>query len=333
MSQQTLFLLADLLERPPASIEILPGGLKEWVSQDSGVCEDFPFVLVDGHLGIPQKVLYKLYTIAVALYKGADKTLVLILSSIILLANPAHQTALNARKILVREGMLEPKRELDLTSLFIGGSKDCAKQSIIWEHRRWIFRYHYKHAGVAGIGSAECPGWAVSEEASLFPMIPLDVMEKECGLVRQACELYPRNYHAWTHYHWITDAAVAIGASCPQANLYVGFLRGEVVQVRHWIDRHVSDYSAIHLLCNFAVLDRAGAAHLAESGSGVLVDELREHALTLVMSYPSHEALWLYLRASLSFSPSDIARGVIDTLRTQQDIPAHAIEKYILGLL
>lgn len=322
-----------------SSIEILPGGLKEWTSQGPGVSEEFPFVLVDGHLGIPQKVLYKLYVVAVTLYKNADQAIILALSSIILLANPAHQTALNARKRLITEGSLDPKKELDLIALFIGGSKDCAKQSIVWDHRRWIFGHYYERIGDDRIEMmVEPPGWRTSEEASFLPMIPLGVMGRECGLIRQACELYPRNYHAWTHYHWVMDVAAAIAARGLEhcegtSHDYVDFVRGEMMQVREWIARHVSDYSAAHLLCGFAVLDRAGTLHLTESGSkGLLAEELREHALGLVQAYPSHETLWLYLRNVLSLSTPDISRDVVDRLHGREDIPTHAIEKYISSL-
>jgi protein prenyltransferase alpha subunit repeat containing protein 1 len=320
------------------SIEILPGGVEQWAPQAT---DNFPFVLVDGHLGIPQKLLYKLYMAAVASYKNVDQITALTLSSVILLVNPAHQTVLNARKKLIysRTGLLQPEEELKLIALLIGGSKECAKQSIIWDHRRWIFKHHYERIGDAVVGpGSECTGWATSEEASFFPMIPLDTLGKECELIRKACEMYPRNYHAWTHYHWalgLVNAVVTRDWGVASANLvedHVRFLRQEVMQLRQWIDRHVSDYSAVHLLCNVAVLDHTGAPQLAQCGRGTLVDELREHVLGLVLSYPSHETLWLYLRNVLTFSSSDVTREVVNSLRSREEMSA-AVEKYIANLL
>lgn len=317
-----------------ASIEILPGGLKEWAPQAS---DDFPFVLHEGHLGIPQKVLYKLYMVAISLCKvQADNATVPDLLSIIVLANPAHQTALNARKKRIASGSLDPKKELDLIALFIGGSKECGKQSIIWDHRRWIFRHcfqHVRHSGVE-LTYVESPGWATSGEVSFLPIIPLDVLQNECQLLRRSCELYPRNYHAWTHYHWILNVAVvAAGKDIRPMEVgvedYRRFLGQEVIQLREWIARHVSDYSAVHLLCTLAIVGRNGASWLSESG----VDELRDHALSLVLSYPTHEALWLYLRNILSFSPSAVVRQVVDDVRSRADIPVDMIERYILNLI
>jgi protein prenyltransferase alpha subunit repeat containing protein 1 len=114
---------------------------------------------------------------------------------------------------------------------------------------------------------------------------------------------------------------------------HIRFLRQEVAQLREWIDRHVSDYSAVHLLCNVTVLERSGALQLAENGGGSLAEELREHALSLVISYPSHEALWLYLRHFLSLSTPQDIREFTKRLRSYDKIPLNVIQKYILNLL
>ena len=311
------------------SIEILPGSSEQWAPQANN---EFPFVLVDGHLGIPQRLLYHLHMTAVALYKNADQLTKLTLSSVILLVNPAHQTALNARKRLIQLGLLRPEEELNFTALSIRGLNEFAKQSIIWDHRRWLFRHQYKRNGDAGQG--EYAGWRISEETSSFPIIPLPTLEKECQLVRQACELYPRNYHAWAHYHWILDVVktTAVQKSIPPRMDHTHFLRKEVLLLRQWIERHVSDYSAVHLLCRLAALDCTIAHQLTQSGGGTLVDELREHALSLVLAYPSHETLWLYLRNILSLSTTDVMQGLLNRLH-RENAPVVAIEKYIATLV
>ena len=290
---------------------------------------------MDGHLGIPQKLLYHLYMTAVALYKNADRLTKLTLSSVILLANPAHQTALNARKRLIQSGLLRPEEELNFTALSIRGFDEFAKQSIIWEHRRWLFRHQYERNGDAGQG--EYAGWRISEETSSFPIIPLPTLEKECQLVRQACELYPRNYHAWTHYHWILDVikTTAVQKSIPprmDSKDHTHLLRKEVLLLRQWIERHVSDYSAVHLLCRLAAFDCTSPPLLTQSGEGTLVDELREHALSLVLSYPSHETLWLYLRNILSLSTTYVIQDLLSQLH-RKNAPVVAIEKYIATLV
>ena len=313
------------------SIEILPGSFEQWAPQATN---EFPFVLVDGHLGIPQKLLYHLYLTAVALYKNADQLTKLTLSSVILLANPAYQTVLNTRKRLIRSGLLRPEEELNFTALSIRGFDQFAKQSIIWDHRRWLFRYQYERNGDAGQG--EHAGWRI-EETSSFPIIPLPTLEKECQLVRQACELYPGNYHAWAHYHWILDVVktTAVQKSIlPRMDSedHTHFLRKEVLLLRQWIERHVSDYSAVHLLCRFAALDCTSAPQLTQPGGGTLVDELMEHALSLVLSYPSHETLWLYLRNILSLSTTHVIQDLLYELH-RENAPVVAIEKYIVTLV
>jgi len=312
------------------SIEILPGSFEHWAPQATN---EFPFVLVDGHLGIPQRLLHRLYMTAVALYKNADQLTKLTLSSVILLANPAHQTALNARKRLIQSGLLRPEEELNFTALSIRSFDEFAKQSIIWDHRRWLFRRQYEQNGDARQG--EYAGWRTSEEASSFPVIPLPTLEKESQLVRQACELYPRNYHAWAHYHWILDVVKTTAVQNPPRTVskdHTHFLRKEVLLLRQWIERHVSDYSAVHLLCSLVALDCTSAPQLTQSGGGTLVGELREHALSLVLSYPSHETLWLYLRNILSLSTTNVIQDLLYQLR-RENAPVVAIEKYIATLV
>lgn len=284
--------------------------------------QDFPFVLEDGHLGVPQKILYKLYVAAASLYKEHISA-----SSVVLLANPAHQTALNTRKKSVARGSLDPSKELDLIALFIRGFKECGKQSIIWDHRRWIFRYQYE-----AIRPQTLAGWPTSEEASSFPMIPLDILEEECQLIKHACEIYPRNYHAWAHYHWILNVIVVVANRGPgpggeSVQDYHRFLRKEVTSLREWISLHVSDFSAVHLLCTLAVLDRSGPARLVEG----IVDEIRKHAVDLVVSYPAHETLWLYLRSVLALSAAEDVRTAVGSIGGR--VPAAAVDKYISHLL
>jgi protein prenyltransferase alpha subunit repeat containing protein 1 len=331
MDQRILFLLAKLLEKPlsvvylgptfaliyfcSTSIEILPGGLQEWMPPAS---HDFPFVLEDGHLGVPQKVLYELYTAAVSLYKEHISV-----SSVVLLANPAHQTALNTRKKLVACGSLDPRKELNLFALFIRGFKECGKQSIIWDHRRWIFGHQYE-----AIRPPMFAGWFASEGASSLPMMPLGALEEECQLVKHACEVYPRNYHAWSHYHWIMNVIIVAANRGPEpggesVQDYHRFFRREMTSLQEWIARHVSDYSAVHLLCTLAVLDRGGPTRLVEG----IVDDIRKHAVDLVVLYPAHETLWLYLRGALALSTADDARRAVGSLGGR--VPAAAVDKYI----
>jgi protein prenyltransferase alpha subunit repeat containing protein 1 len=306
-----------------ASIEILPGGWQEWTAQAPDIHEGFPFVYKDGHLGVPLKVLYRIYLAALSLFNNAERSTALELSSVILLANPSHQTILNARKKFIQSHLLDPEKELRLTELLIRGSKECAKQSIVWDHRRWIFKFQYQTVrGAQAAAIRDFPGWSTSEEAAAFPMIPLATLKEECELTRQACELYPRNYHAWTYWHWVMNVARSLA--------YDQLMEDEVAAVRNWIDRHVSDYSAVHHLCNLANL--IGRPQSSQAKTTTLTDDSREHALSLVREYPSHEALWLYLRNTLILSSPKGTHEILMALHSSPNYSYLQVDRWLEGL-
>ena len=144
-------------------MEIVPGDGSEWFSGESQStsAEHAPFLFVESNLGVPQKVLYKAYVAAVPWFSKAKRALKVLKptasgghistssaedlrysSSVLLLANPAHQTALNARKSLVQHGLLDAALELRFTAALLH-VRTCAKQSLLWHHRRWLLRRLY----------------------------------------------------------------------------------------------------------------------------------------------------------------------------------------------
>ncbi|PPQ88442.1 hypothetical protein CVT25_011567 [Psilocybe cyanescens] len=315
-----------------ASIEILPGALKDWAIVDlppeaPKPSSHFPFVFVEGNLGIPQKVLHALYLAAVSLpwrSSGADDAIAS--SSVIILLNPAHQTALNARKSLMKEGHLDPEKELVLMELISRGSPECAKQSIVWDHRRWCLNRIY---GMMGPVNTAHPlqFWASSEEMQLFPKIGPAVVQRELALTQHTCETYPRNYHSWAYWHFIIDVCYASICSSNNNERQQEFLRivtAECIRIRRWIEQHVSDYSAMHqLFQSLTLLNRLRTI-------GVLIDEINgdlttsmliNHALSLVTTYPSHESLWMYLRVALSGATTTELVEISDKLE-RQNLPS-----------
>lgn len=236
-----------------ASVEIIP------FSPEPG-----PFLLVDGHLGVPKTLMYRLYLTAASQHSkhSTISPWLVACTSIIILANPAHQTALNARKRCIQLQVLDANIELGIVAAMVTGIKDCAKQSIIWEHRRWILRHLY-----------------------LGQHIPVDSLQKELDLITRAAELYPRNYFAWNHWQYIMELLHS------SDNLLL--LRGEFDRTTRWIELHIADYSATHHLCT--VFHRLGPDSFGISDANFLGD----HAFSLVERYPDHEALWMYLRVAV----------------------------------
>lgn len=287
-SEGLVYSLSTILHDLPASIEILPGGIEEW-SSDGPDGNKPAFLLSEGHLGVPQKVLYKLYLAATAMFTAArrqaqDHSALIASSIVIILANSAHQTALNTRKRLIISGKLDPNKELMLIATMISGNRECAKQSMIWAHRRWIFELLYPP----------------KPSSLLHAQLPVALVRSELQILAQSCESYPRNYYAWTHrsycMHCIMD--VVTTTSSPTAE---GILEEEYLNVLRWVDLHVSDYSAMHYLCllvhHFNML-QSSTLSLQSMNSTSLFD----HAMSLLSSYPKHEALWMYIRSVITSS-------------------------------
>ncbi|KAK0486144.1 hypothetical protein IW261DRAFT_1415961 [Armillaria novae-zelandiae] len=284
-SEGLIYSLSTILHNSPTSIEILPGGIEEWTSSDRGG-NKLPFLLSESHLGIPQKMLYRLYLKATAMFTAArhaqDHNALIASSIIILLANSAHQTALNTRKRLIISGKLNPDNELTLIGTMISGNRECAKQSVIWAHRRWIFEYLYPP----------------NPPYFLHAQLPCALVRDEVQILAQGCESYPRNYHAWTHRSYCMQSMVDLvtTSSDPAAE---AIMQEEYLNLLHWIDLHVSDYSAMHYL--FHLVQRFS---MLQSGTPSLQSmnlvSLFDHAMSLLSLYPKHEALWMFIRSIIA---------------------------------
>lgn len=301
------------------TIEILPGDDSIWMHTQNPLADNVeessfaPFLFVGDNLGIPQKVLYKVYLYAVGVFKSArscvptrvtitnqlnddrDHSLVRVLtasSSILVLANPSHQTALNSRKHLIRMHLIDPHVELRFIASLLS-SQHCAKHAELWYHRRWLLSaiYDPQYSDTTGTDS-HCH----------LPFASQVALQQELDLVSRACELYPRNYFAWIHRLMCMRSLLSDYLTGTDTVGFVPIFRNEIAGVKGWIDRHVSDYSAIHYILT---LSQAGFQSGDSSFVEIIIQEdLLAHAVSLVREYPAHEALWMYIRTALSISDS-----------------------------
>jgi protein prenyltransferase alpha subunit repeat containing protein 1 len=273
-----------------------------------------PFLLYEQNLGIPQKPLYKAYLAAVHIFGPPSHRInlpdvtIISATAVILLTNPAHTTALHARKHLVMKNILRVDKELDFFSLLLCGVKDAAKQDILWHHRRWLYlTLTTDHSQTS---------W---EDFTSF-----DPASARCefDLVANACELYPRNYHAWTHRYLCLRAMRAHSG-------YASHLKSEIMWTQAWIESHVSDHSAVHYLMNIATELKA-LGHDARGIDGQNMS-LLQHASDLVSRYPDHEALWMYLRYMFqeSKSTSDKILTILQSIRLNEHPYASKMLSYL----
>ncbi|RPD52754.1 protein prenylyltransferase [Lentinus tigrinus ALCF2SS1-7] len=318
--------LAELLNVPPISIELLPGDGSEWLAVASP--DHAPFLFTDRNLGVPQKAAYKAYLEAVSRFRSVRPRLLhpgsprgqpvsdrdiaeaAASSSVLLLVNPAHQSALNTRKRLVELGSLDAAHELAFTGALLT-LREGAKQSILWQHRRWLLRRIHPP-----IRPPQAPSPSQGDGVDSLYGVALDAgtFRAEFATVEQACEVYPRNYHAWAHRFLCAQALIFLLQACDDSGdtppgVLLEVLKEENARARFWMERHVSDYSAMQYyfqLESFLPQDSPLRLRMLSTSAE---DSVQRHAMELVRAYPTHESLWLYLRSSVSSAPRTDARG------------------------
>ncbi|KAK7691732.1 hypothetical protein QCA50_005132 [Cerrena zonata] len=303
---------------PPVGIEILPGDPSAWLPECSN---NRPFLFEERNLGIPLKAVCRAYLEASHIFSNARKAGLSSVetgdvslansTSVLLLANPAHQTALNTRKILVDSGFIDANVELDFTAALLS-SHEASKHSTLWHHRRWLLRRSRRNYSEN-----------IDEGDDTLSGIALSVGDyrSELSIVSRACERYPRNYFAWNHRYTCVRSLVSsinrLRSNSSHSNL-VEVLDEECSWITSWIERHISDYTAMQYACQLSQLLQETShndvsSHLTQSPSENVLHSfnfqtLRTHAESLLRAYPDHESLWLYLRSTFQYSGTSIER-------------------------
>jgi protein prenyltransferase alpha subunit repeat containing protein 1 len=234
---------------------------------------------------------------------------------VILILNPAHQTVINGRKRLIQAGHLDSVKELRFMELLLRGLIDCAKQSIIWDHRRWCLKLIHGTLGSSVHQHPPLEHWASAEEARLLPKLDLEDIRREIAIVYHTCETYPRNYHAWNHWHWLIDITLSsIYQDEYQQQGFSRLLVDAYFELRRWTDCHPSDYTAMHQLSQCQrILDHL---HTTEVFTQDLASSsLVEHCLSLLTAFPTHESLWIHLRVVLGNSKEEVRLKIVQEVR------------------
>ena len=334
-----------VLSRPNAlfsrsSIEIIPGDWSHWVSTtaspESTPSSSFPFLLVEGNLGVPHKVAHRLYVDATNFPRREEAcswdegkvSSILQKTAIILIVNPAHQTALNTRKHLIGQGRLAADKELKFVELLLRGIKACAKESALWTHRRWCL--HYIHGPVSDhTDTTRAPSLA---QSPLAPFLPANSVPREFAIVKAAVTIYPRSYHAWVHWRYVFDLSCALVASASipveERQAYSKIVVDEFRDLRNWIETHTTDTSAVHHLVTSlpSVWDLASSSSVNPNvreamGAESSPSQLAKEAWRLLSAFQPHrEASWIYLRSLLvSLSPEE--RSIYSQRMSNLDVP------------
>ncbi|KZP04468.1 hypothetical protein FIBSPDRAFT_1054658 [Athelia psychrophila] len=291
--------LVDLLTLHSQTVEILPGDYSLYApaeGEHETSSKTKPFLLVDGNLGVPKKALYRIYLFALQIFAQSrvswDATLsdsddmtrgLVAASAVILLANPAHTTALNARKRLLQAGVLQCGTELKFTEALLS-SRNCSNQSIMWHHRQWLLsrlRIEQEPALSEAPSDMQHKLWGAHT-----------TLEAEVAISTRACEIYPRNYFAWAHRWFCVNEVISLVSVVDSPSAAAGVILSDIAVIKQWMETHISDASAVHYL--ICVMERTSTIVDIRA----YADDIQLHAISLVKIYPEHETMWLYLRAA-----------------------------------
>lgn len=205
---------------------------------------------------------------------SADRLLAV--TSIILLMDPEHLTAANARKRLIHSKDLKSAARLDLIqrdkyfvdSLLTSRLHRHTKSPTLWSHRRWLI-----------------------ETAANHGIQPDAVQELERTVV-VAGERHPRNYYAWSHARWLTRRVPTDQES--------HVLREVMAMVKVWCFRNHTDISGWAFVLSLLM-------KLDDTARSSVFEETLELAISFQWT---NESTWVFLRtlaASGAMGKSELA--------------------------
>lgn len=189
-------------------------------------------------------------------------------TSIILLTDPEHLTACNARKRLIQHTRTLPvlevetalKRELYfIDSLLTSHLNRHTKSPTLWSHRRWLLEFRRS-----------------------MHLQQHDVLRDLASIVMVAAERHPRNYYAWSHMRWLMES-VECGLDSPTHLALID-------NVKKWCLRHPGDTSGWSFLLFCLSFPTSLNASIQKS---LACEEVLGMAVSLRWK---EESLWVFLR-------------------------------------
>jgi len=192
-------------------------------------------------------------------------------TAVILLLDPEHLTAANARKRIIQKyqkkqvGRLEDILRLEMiwvNSMLTSRLHRHTKSPTLWGHRRWVL------------------------EICRSIEMPRDTQKDLSTVVLVAAERHPRNYYAWLHMRWLLQKSNPIGLDYSKL----------ISTVLDWCLRHPYDTSGFSFLL-FCL------SHLPEGDQSRIDANIAtcRDVLGLAVSFQwTHESVWVFLRTLIA---------------------------------
>ncbi|OBT86364.1 hypothetical protein VE02_03787 [Pseudogymnoascus sp. 03VT05] len=284
-------LLNTRISAGPLAIEILPD--TRFMVSPNRLAE-----IVNNTLGIPKPVLAKAFIAARRLFfehvdnlaEYAD--LLLDCTSIILLFDPEHVTAVNARKRICLglpyrarsqpEQLRRLEEELWFSKFLVTSRlKRHNKSPTLWAHRRWLIKNFHKLEGLLG------PKWASFEI-------------EEVVLI--SAEHHPRNYYAWDYFRWLVADRPGLD---PKTSWEMNGRLSNMMQ--KWCQHHTSDTSGWSFLAWMILQQAHPDPRFSQKMQAHIGAEVLDYAMLLGLKNLS---LWKFLQAILAFANGEAVREV-----------------------
>jgi hypothetical protein len=239
-------------------------------------------VLVDGNsIALPKINLVQAFVVARKVFFNyvrecpEDKSLEFRnATAVMLLMDPEHLTAANARKRLIQESRKDPKvdikqilkKEIQLVDSYLTSRLHRhTKSPTLWGHRRWVL----------DVCKSNQMGYNIHNDLK--------------SVILVAAERHPRNYYAWSHLRWLVQSF----ASGTNIQVTDSDFNKMVSVVKNWCLRHPSDTSGFaFLLFYLSMPGSSGDVSNTQLRSSVCSEVLR-----LGVSFQwTHETIWVFLR-------------------------------------
>jgi hypothetical protein len=238
-------------------------------------------VLVDGSsIAIPKGKLVQAFVVARKLFftsledfQNAGRQDIRNATAIILLMDPEHLTAANARKRLLKrvQGIYPSDLEEELhqellwiDSMLISRSHRITKSPTLWGHRRWVLEF--------------CQSIKM----------PYDIQKDLCSVILVSAERHPRNYYAWLHVRWLLQCSLDGISEVQPAMDHPKFLS----TVLGWCLRNPGDTAGF----SFLLFSLSNLPEEAPSRINTKSNTCRE-VIGLANSFQwTHESVWVFLR-------------------------------------
>jgi hypothetical protein len=172
-----------------------------------------------------------------------------------------------------------------------------------WAHRKYV---------VQKIMAKYTDNSAEDEDVN-NEIIMEQLIREEITICTRVAEHYPKNYYAWTHRRYLLDIMLRTTCSrirqddpqqSPQntaqvTSMFLSLMSEEWSSVTTWLERHVSDHSAVHYAGQVLQFLLRYTSNTTDAKIEVVKKAL-QLARELVDRFSDHEALWSFRRTVVS---------------------------------